>query len=127
MLKPHKGPPTTESGELPTMNDGVALPELESMLKARANGDKIEVLIKWKDQPATDSSWEEIGHFKKLYPKFQLKDELILQEGIDVTIVKHPRGCPRKVAAARLLERGHRPSCYRLEPPSEDRFMGRAH
>jgi hypothetical protein len=98
MLKPHKGPAPTEPGELPTMNNGVALPEPESMLKARANGDKIEVLIKWKDQLVADSSWEEIGHFRKLYPKFQLEDELILQVGRDVTVVKRPRGCPRKVA-----------------------------
>jgi hypothetical protein len=42
MLKPHKGPPPTEPGELPTMNNGVALPEPESMLKARANVTKLK-------------------------------------------------------------------------------------
>jgi hypothetical protein len=46
-----------------------------------------------------DSSWEELELFKKLYPKFQLEDKLILQVGRDVTVVKHPRGHPWKVAA----------------------------
>jgi hypothetical protein len=80
------------------MDDGVALPEPESMLKARAKDNKIEILIKWKDQPAADSSWKGLDYFRQLYPKFQLEDELILQTGRDVIVVKHPRGCSRKVA-----------------------------
>jgi hypothetical protein len=28
------------------------------MLKAQAKGNKIKILIKWKDQPAADSSWK---------------------------------------------------------------------
>jgi hypothetical protein len=70
MLKPHKGLPPTEPGELPIMDDAVALPEPEPMLKARAKDNKIEILIKWKDQPAADSSWEELDYFRQLYPKF---------------------------------------------------------
>jgi hypothetical protein len=80
------------------MDDGVALPELESMLKARAKNNKIEILIKWKNQPTADSSWEGLDYFRQLYPKFQLEDELILQAARDVTVVKRPRGRPRKVA-----------------------------
>jgi hypothetical protein len=98
MLKPHKGLPPAKPGELPTMDDGVALPESESMLKAWAKDNKIEVPIKWKDQPAADSSWEGLDYFRQLYPKFQLEDKLILQAGRDVTVVKRPRGRPRKVA-----------------------------
>jgi len=69
------------------------------VLKARPNEGKIEILIKWNDQLAANSSCEELERFKKLYPKFQLEDKLILQVGRDVTVVKHPRGRPWKVAA----------------------------
>jgi hypothetical protein len=68
------------------------------MLKAQAKGNKIKILIKWKDQPAADSSWEGLDYFRQLYPKFQPEDELILQAGRDVTVVKRARGRPRKVA-----------------------------
>jgi hypothetical protein len=40
------------------------------MLKAQAKGNKIKILIKWKDQPAADSSWEGLDYFRQLYPKF---------------------------------------------------------
>ena len=76
------------------MDNGVALLEPESMLKARAKGDNIEILIIWKDKQTNDSSWEEIGDFWKLYLDFQLEDELILHAGRDITIIKRPQGRP---------------------------------
>lgn len=48
------------------------------MLRNRVISGRLHVLIKWKNQPSVESSWEDAETFQKLYPKFQLKDELIL-------------------------------------------------
>jgi len=36
MLKPHKGTPPSERGQVPTMHEGVAIPKLDLMLKSRS-------------------------------------------------------------------------------------------
>jgi len=58
------------------------------MLKSWLHRGHLQVLIKWMNQPATESYWEDVEPFQKLYPKFQLEDELILQAGRDVMIGK---------------------------------------
>jgi hypothetical protein len=45
-------------------------------------------LIKGKNQLAAESLWEHAELFQKLYSKFQLEDELILQAGSDVMVGK---------------------------------------
>jgi hypothetical protein len=46
--------------------------------------DKLELLIQWQGMPATEASWEVTEEFQKIYPQFQLEDELLLKEGRDV-------------------------------------------
>jgi hypothetical protein len=58
------------------------------MLKSRINRAQLQILIKWKNQPAAESSWEDAKLFKEVYPEFQLEDDLILQAGRDVMIGK---------------------------------------
>ena len=87
MLKKHNGDPPSEL-QVPTMHDGAAVPEPELMLKSRLHRGQLQVLIKWKNQPPAESSWEDAELFQRVYPKFQLEDELILQAGRDVMIGK---------------------------------------
>ena len=70
MLKSHKGAPPSEPGQVPTMHEGAAVLEPDLMLKSRLYRGQLQVLIKWKNQPAAESSWEYAELFQKLYPKF---------------------------------------------------------
>ena len=83
-LKKHRGIPPTTALPIPMIDDGIAIPEPELMLRNRVISGRLQVLIKWKNQPSIESSWEDAKTFQKLYPKFQLEDELILQVGGDV-------------------------------------------
>ena len=78
MLKPHKGTLPSKPGQVPSMHEGATIPEPDLMLKSRLYRRQLQVLIKWKNQPAAESSWEDAELFQKLYPKFHLEDELIL-------------------------------------------------
>jgi hypothetical protein len=42
------------------------------------------LLVKWKGQSVTSSSWVDVDEFWSLYLAFELADELILQGGRDV-------------------------------------------
>jgi len=70
------------------MHKGAAVPEPDLMLKSMSYRGQLQVLIKWKNQLAAESSWEDAELFPKLYPKFQLEDKLILQAGRDVMVCK---------------------------------------
>jgi hypothetical protein len=45
-----------------------------------------EVLMQWKGQPAAKETWPDLEEFQKLYPAFQLEDELLTEEGRDVML-----------------------------------------
>ena len=46
--------------------------------------DQLEVLIKWKDLPNHDSTWEGYKVINELFPDFHLEDKVaLLGEGID--------------------------------------------
>jgi hypothetical protein len=77
MLKKHKGDLPMEPPQMPPMHNGTAVLELELMLKSRLHWGQLQVLIKWKNQPVAESSWEDAELFQKVYPDFQLEDELI--------------------------------------------------
>ncbi|WZZ84308.1 hypothetical protein YC2023_112887 [Brassica napus] len=50
-----------------------------------------EVLIKWKDLPSFDCTWEEIEQMKRLYPEFDLEDKVSFNEpGNDTYEATHP-------------------------------------
>ncbi|WVZ98174.1 LOW QUALITY PROTEIN: hypothetical protein U9M48_043643 [Paspalum notatum var. saurae] len=43
-----------------------------------------EVLVQWQGLSAADASWMPLPEFQRLYPSFQLEDELLVQAGRDV-------------------------------------------
>lgn len=69
-LKKQQGLPPTTSLPIPMIDDGIAILEPELMLKNRVISGRLQVLIKWKNQPSIESSWEDAETFQKLYPKF---------------------------------------------------------
>jgi len=34
--------------------------------------------VQWKEAPPTEMSWVQLDEFHRLFPKFQLEDELLL-------------------------------------------------
>jgi hypothetical protein len=36
--------------------------------------------VRWVGRPAAEATWEALDSFKEAHPKFQLEDELFLQE-----------------------------------------------
>ena len=52
------------------MHKGAVVLEPDLMLKSRLYWGQLQVLIKWKNQPAAESSWEDAELFQNLYPKF---------------------------------------------------------
>jgi hypothetical protein len=60
-----------------------------------------QVLVQWKDQPATSPTWEDYDTFSAHFPTFQLEDELVFDSGRDVM-------CGRTYAKRR--RNGRRPS-----------------
>lgn len=51
------------------------------MLKGRLARGVYELLVQWKNVDAAAASWIPLQEFRRLYPAFQLDDELLLQGG----------------------------------------------
>jgi hypothetical protein len=49
--------------------------------KSRIDRGKQEILVQWKGLVAADGTWMTLEDFHKVYPSFQLEDELSLQGG----------------------------------------------
>jgi hypothetical protein len=45
-----------------------------------------ELLVQWVSLAAADASWVLFVEFQKMYPTFQLEDELVQQDGRDVMV-----------------------------------------
>jgi hypothetical protein len=43
-----------------------------------------QILVQWKGETAASATWEDVESFTSKYLNFQLKDELLLDEGKDV-------------------------------------------
>ena len=48
--------------------------------------EELELLVKWKDLPNFESSWELATIIKEHFPSFHLEDKVVLLEGNDVSI-----------------------------------------
>jgi hypothetical protein len=35
-----------------------------------------QILVRWEALPPSESTWEDVEEFRKLYPQFELEDEL---------------------------------------------------
>ena len=76
------------------MLNGRVCPRPAKVLKGRLARGSYEVLVQWLDQDATTAAWVPLEDFKRLYPDFQLEDELLLQGGercYDGTCLPAPR------------------------------------
>ncbi|WVZ82924.1 hypothetical protein U9M48_030129 [Paspalum notatum var. saurae] len=84
LLKPFYGEPPAAPSELPPMYYGAALPVPSRAIRMRLARGVRQILIQWKDQPASAASWEDVDDFVRRYPQFQLEDELLVEGGRDV-------------------------------------------
>jgi hypothetical protein len=81
LLKPFKGTPPATQPQLPAISHGHVCTEPESVLKGHLARGVQQVLVQWKGQEASSTSWMLLSNFQQLYPKFQLEDELFAQKG----------------------------------------------
>jgi hypothetical protein len=66
---------------LTVIKHGRACPEPDKVLKSRLARGRHELLMAWKGQATTSATWMDLEEFRRLYPAFQLEDELLIQGG----------------------------------------------
>lgn len=88
LLKQRIGEEIPTTVELPPLRaNGLFILHPETVLKTRqvkrGTGDIVELLIKWKDLPIEDATWEEQGQIQSSFPAFvlNLEDKVLLEEG----------------------------------------------
>ena len=95
MMRPPQIHPTSQ----PFHHDR-ACPQPAEVITGRLVRGIQELLVRWEGQSAADTTWVSLEDFKKLFPSFQLEDELIVQGGRDViTGIQYLRR-PRKSTTA---------------------------
>ena len=85
LLKALKGPPPETITELPPIHEGRVLPVPHSILRARINRGRWELLVRWSDSSEDSATWEDLHTLKDAYPDFELEDKLNFEEGSNVT------------------------------------------
>jgi hypothetical protein len=97
LLKRYKGEPPVEPPVLPHISHGQACGQPEVVIRGRLARGRREVLVQWRGQPAAEATWIDLEEFQKLYPDFQLEDELLVEGGRDVMLgVQYTRRNRRK-------------------------------
>jgi hypothetical protein len=81
LLKPYRGEAPSGSGALSTIRHGCACLKPAKVVKSRLARGHHEVLVQWMGLSAADASWVDLDEFRKLYPAFQLEDELVIEGG----------------------------------------------
>ncbi|WVZ89345.1 hypothetical protein U9M48_035766 [Paspalum notatum var. saurae] len=84
LLMPYRGPEPTQQSSLPPIHHGRACPVPHQVLRGRLARGQPKVLVQWQGLSAADASWMPLTEFQRLYPSFQLEDELLVQAGRDV-------------------------------------------
>jgi hypothetical protein len=84
LLKKFQGPPPEEPPPLPVVQHGAIAPEPEQAVRFRLARGVRQVLIKWKGEPASSATWEDVDTVRIKYPALQLEDELSLDGEGDV-------------------------------------------
>jgi hypothetical protein len=70
LLKSFRGAPPSSPGALPPVRHGRACLEPLAVTKSWVACGKLEVLVQWKNLPATEASWVSPEEFRTLYPTF---------------------------------------------------------
>jgi hypothetical protein len=91
VVKKFIGTPPATPPALPTILHGAVLPEPDRVVNARLARDVRQLLVHWRDEPATSATWEDLDDFRTRYPDFQLEDELNLEGGEMSCAVAHIR------------------------------------
>ncbi|WVZ70964.1 hypothetical protein U9M48_019593 [Paspalum notatum var. saurae] len=76
--------PPTDVPDLPPIHHGRVYPVPQKVLRGRLARGVPKVLVQCQGQSAADVSKVSLEEFRRLYPTFQLEDELIVQAGRDV-------------------------------------------
>jgi len=106
LLKLFHGTPPETPPVLPPIQNGRACPCPAKVLRGRLARGRYELLVQWADQAAANAAWVSLEDFKRLYPDFQLEDELLLQGGRDVMTGKTYQRRGRNKQAPDPEERG---------------------
>jgi hypothetical protein len=75
------GVSTAAPGTLPPIKHGHACPVPAEVVRSRLARGRHELLVRWTGLRAADASWVELDEFHRPYPDYQLKDELIVRGG----------------------------------------------
>lgn len=97
LLKPFHGESPTTMANLPSALDGEVLPTLATILRARLNRGKWEVLVQWTGLADTGATWEDVQEFYNSYPTIELEEKLFFFHGrgnvmdifVEQTYVRH--------------------------------------
>jgi hypothetical protein len=89
LLKRFVGVPPESPPALPPVHHGAVVLEPEQAVRARLARGVRQVLIRWKGEPPSAATWEDVDSFIDKYPDFQLEDELLVEGGRDVMWGRH--------------------------------------
>nr|CAB3494457.1 unnamed protein product [Digitaria exilis] len=89
LLKKFVGAPPDAPPALPPILHGAVLLEPERAEKSRLARGVHQILVHWKDQPASAATWADVDSFVERYPSFQLEDKLLIEEGRAVMWGRH--------------------------------------
>jgi hypothetical protein len=99
LLKRFVGVPPESPPALPPVHHGAVVPEPEQAVRARLARGVRQVFIRWKGEPPSAATWEDVDSFIDKYPAFQLEDELLVEGGRDVMWGRHYQRRGRTQAA----------------------------
>jgi hypothetical protein len=60
------------------MHHGRVLPTPVLVMKSRLAHGRWQILVRWEALLPSELMWEHVDEFRKLYPQFELEDELFL-------------------------------------------------
>jgi hypothetical protein len=99
LLKRFVGVPPESPPALPPVHHGAVVPEPEQAVHARLARGVRQVLIRWKGEPPSAATCEDVDCFIDKYPALQLEDELLVEGGRDVMWGRHYQRRGRNQAA----------------------------
>jgi hypothetical protein len=65
----------------PEVHNGVLVPAPEHAVRYQVARDVQQVLVRWKGEPVSAATWEDLDDITAKYPSFQLEDDLVVEGG----------------------------------------------